>query len=90
MPANVPTIMAQMQAIMPHDTSARLGSLAVPTLVVHGDEDRMIPVENGRMIAERVPGARLEILEGAGHMFWWERPERSAELVRRQALGALH
>jgi 3-oxoadipate enol-lactonase len=87
LPAPVPVIMLQMQAIAQHDTSARLPSLDLPTLVVHGDQDQMLPVANGRLIASLVPGARLEILEGVGHMFWWEQPQRSAELVRAHALA---
>jgi pimeloyl-ACP methyl ester carboxylesterase len=88
LPAPIPVIMLQMQAIAAHDTSARLPSLDLPTLVVHGDADAMLPVGNGRMIAALVPGARLELLEGVGHMFWWERPAHSAELVRAHALAA--
>jgi 3-oxoadipate enol-lactonase len=87
LPAPVPVIMLQMQAIAGHDTSARLPSLAAPTLVIHGDEDLMLPVENGRLIASLVPGSRLEVLEGVGHMFWWEQPQRSAELLRYHALA---
>jgi 3-oxoadipate enol-lactonase len=81
LPAPVPVIMLQMQAIAGHDTSARLPSLDVPTLVLHGDADQMIPVQNGRMIASLIPDARLEVLEGVGHMFWWEQPVRSARSV---------
>jgi 3-oxoadipate enol-lactonase len=81
LPVAVEVIGRQAQAIMGHDTSARLGELAMPVLVVHGDEDRMLPVQNGRAIAEAIPGARLEVLEGVGHMFWWEQPERSAALI---------
>jgi pimeloyl-ACP methyl ester carboxylesterase len=88
LPAPIPVIMLQMQAIAAHDTSARLPSLDLPTLVVHGDADAMLPIGNGRMIAGLVPGARLEILEGVGHMFWWERPAHSAELFRAHALAA--
>ncbi len=77
--------MAQLQAVMGHDTSARLPELRVPTLVVHGTEDQMLPVENGRLIASLIPGARLEILDGVGHLFFWERPARSAELVGEHA-----
>jgi 3-oxoadipate enol-lactonase len=84
-PAPVPVILLQMQAVAGHDTSARLPSLAVPTLVVHGDEDQMLPVANGRQIASLIPGARLEELAGVGHMFWWEQPQRTAELLRAQA-----
>ena len=58
------------------------GEIELPTLVIHGTEDQMIPVSNGHMIAQLIPGARLEILDGVGHMFFLERPERSAELLR--------
>jgi 3-oxoadipate enol-lactonase len=84
----VPVIVAQMQACLAHDTSARLSDLRAPTLVVHGDEDQMLAAENGRLIASLVPGAGLEILDGVGHLFFWERPERSAELVRTHAVAA--
>ena len=81
-------IQLQLQAIAPHDTSARLGEISVPTLVVHGTEDEMLPAANSRVIASRIPGARLEELEGVGHLFWWEQPERSAELIREHARAA--
>jgi pimeloyl-ACP methyl ester carboxylesterase len=85
----VQVVMAQMRACAAHDTSARLGALEMPVLVVHGTEDQLLPVQNGRVIASLVPGARLEILEGIGHLFFWERPELSAELVRaHSALSA--
>jgi pimeloyl-ACP methyl ester carboxylesterase len=86
-PVAVPVIMLQMQAVMGHDTSARLASIEAPTLVVHGTEDRMLPVVNGELIARLVPDARLELLDGVGHMFWWEEPERSAALVRSHVAG---
>jgi 3-oxoadipate enol-lactonase len=78
-------IMQQMQACAAHDTNARLPQIAAPTLVIHGTEDRLLPVQNGRLIASRIPGAQLEIFDGVGHLFFWERPERSAELVRAHA-----
>ena len=85
----VRVVMAQMQACMAHNTNARLASLAMPTLVIHGTADEMLPVDNGRLIHSSIPGSRLEILDGVGHMFWWEQPERSAELVREHALAAV-
>jgi pimeloyl-ACP methyl ester carboxylesterase len=81
----VTVIMQQLQACMAHDTNARLAQIATPTLVIHGTEDRLLPVQNGRLIASRMPGARLEIFDGVGHLFFWEQPERSAELVREHA-----
>jgi 3-oxoadipate enol-lactonase len=83
LPAPVPVIMLQMQAIAQHDTSARLPALTgLPTLVIHGDEDAMLPVQNGKLIASLIPDAELDVLEGVGHMFWWERPSHSAERFR--------
>jgi 3-oxoadipate enol-lactonase len=81
----VPVIMAQMQACLAHDTSARLPQLQMPTLVVHGTADQMIPVANAHVIHTHIPGSRLEILDGVGHLFFWEQPQRSAELVRDHA-----
>src|SRR5262249_48373314 len=84
-PVAIPVIMEQMGAILGHDTCARLPRIAPPTLVVHGTLDRMLPVQNGRLIAGLIPGAGLEILDGIGHLFFWEEPERSAGLVRSHA-----
>lgn len=81
----VAVVLEQMKAISEHDTSARLGSIDTRTLVIHGDEDRMLPVENGRMVASLMSGARYEELAGVGHLFFWERPEQTAELVRSHA-----
>lgn len=86
-PAAKKTIELQAQAIFGHDTSSRLGEISAPTLIVHGTEDGVLPVENGHQIASLMPDARLEILEDVGHMFWWEQPQRSAELVRQHALA---
>jgi len=87
LPAPGPVIMQQMRACGAHDTHARLGGIDLPTLVIHGDLDRLLGHNNGVEIAAAIPGSRLETLEGAGHMFWWERPQRSAELIREHALA---
>ncbi|WP_406181353.1 alpha/beta fold hydrolase [Streptomyces sp. NBC_01006] len=47
--------------------SAPLSSIAVPALVIHGTADPMFPLPHGEALAERIPGARLLVLEGAGH-----------------------
>jgi pimeloyl-ACP methyl ester carboxylesterase len=87
LPAPRETIGFQVQAIAAHDTSARLPGLGVPTLVVHGTVDRVLGYPNGPLVASLIPGARLETLEDVGHMFWWEQPERAAELLREHALA---
>jgi len=88
LPAPRETIGLQVQAIVAHDTNARLPELAIPTLVIHGTVDRVLGYPNGPLIASLVPGARLETYEDVGHMFWWEEPERTAGLVREHALAA--
>ncbi len=82
-----PVIMEQMRAATAHDAAPRLGSLEVPTLVVHGTVDDVIKVEAGTRLASLVPGARLELLEGAGHLFFREQPARVAALITAHALG---
>jgi 3-oxoadipate enol-lactonase len=86
-PAARDIIQLQLQAILGHDTSGRLGDVATPTLIVHGTVDGVLPYANGEQIASLMPGARLETLEDVGHMFWWEQPQRSAELIREHALA---
>ena len=49
-----------------------LPQIAVPTLVLHGDEDRMAPVENARLLADRIPGARVRLTPGGRHGFFDE------------------
>jgi 3-oxoadipate enol-lactonase len=85
LPMELPIMMAQLQAISAHDTTARLHEIQAPTLIVHGSLDQILPVANAHHMAGLMPDARLEIFDGVGHLFWWERPERSAELVREHA-----
>src|SRR5215218_8436315 len=87
-PAAKATIELQAQAIFGHDTSGRLGEIELPTLIIHGTDDGVLPFPNGELIASLMPSARFEVLEDVGHMFWWEQPQRSAELIREHALAA--
>jgi pimeloyl-ACP methyl ester carboxylesterase len=80
-PTSKAAFSAQLSALLSSDRSARVERLAMPTLVVHGELDPLIPVENGIALAKRIPGARLEILEGVGHMPNIEAPARIVELV---------
>jgi 3-oxoadipate enol-lactonase len=82
LPTPVPVIMLQAQAVQSHDTLSRLGEIVVPTLVIHGTVDEMLPYSNAVLIAARIPRAQLVTLEDVGHMFWWEQPERSAQAIR--------
>ena len=55
---------------------------AMPTLIVGGDEDPIIPVSHALAAHEAMPGSRLEILEGVGHFPHVERPRRFVELLQ--------
>ena len=87
-PAAKATIELQAQAIFGHDTSGRLGEISAPTLIIHGTEDGVLPFPNGELIASLMPAARFEVFDDIGHMFWWEQPQRSADLIREHALAA--
>jgi len=62
-------------ALIDLDLTDDLPRVAVPTLVVCGSADVLTPLAESRRIAQRIPGARLEVVEGAGHMIMLERPE---------------
>lgn len=62
-----------------------LPRLQVPTLVVWGDRDRMIPLSHARAAVEKMPDARLVVFEKAGHFPHLDAPERFAELMREFA-----
>jgi pimeloyl-ACP methyl ester carboxylesterase len=64
-----------------HDAMARLGTIRVPTLVVHGTADNVVDVRNAPLLADAIPGARLELFDGGGHLLPWERPEEFTALV---------
>jgi 3-oxoadipate enol-lactonase len=83
----VPVVLRQAQAAFVRDTSARLPELDVPTLVLHGTADQMIVYSNGELIARLVPGARLHTFADVGHLFWWERLDETADLVREHVMS---
>lgn len=62
-------------ALIDLDLTDDLERIALPTLVVCGSADVLTPLAESRRIAQRIPGARLEVVEGAGHMIMLERPD---------------
>jgi 3-oxoadipate enol-lactonase len=71
----------QWEAMQAFDSYDRLPTLRVPTLVIHGTEDQAVSVENARVLAERIPGAELRLIEGAGHLYHSERAEEADAAV---------
>ncbi len=73
-PFNERAYQAQLLAASLHNCYRRLNRIKSPTLVVHGAEDRIIPLANAQMTAEQLPGAQLKILPDAGHLYPTEDP----------------
>lgn len=73
---------AQLAAGSTFDAFGRLGSIAAPTLVLHGSEDRVVDPRNAQLLAREIPDARLELLDGTGHLFFWEQPDRFVALMQ--------
>lgn len=63
------------------DITPELSRITSPTLVAHGTADVVTPIENARVLASLIPGARTRWFEGCGHLFFHERPEESARVV---------
>ena len=72
----------QGEAISGFDTYDRLPHIPCSTLVVHGTEDVVVPPQNGRVLARRIPHARFAEVDGAGHIPMTEQPETVARIVR--------
>lgn len=74
---------AGLECLVTFNRRDELGAIAVPTLLIAGDEDRNAPLKTMMRMAEIIPGARLEVLEKTGHMAPLECPDRFADAVRR-------
>jgi 3-oxoadipate enol-lactonase len=76
--------------IQQHDTTARLGEITTPTLVLAGEEDILIPVSLSRRLHEGVPGSEFATTPG-GHACMWEHPasfnEAFLAFVKRHGRG---
>jgi pimeloyl-ACP methyl ester carboxylesterase len=76
------TSVAQLAAIARHDVRDRLHELAgLPVTVLHGDEDRLVPLEAGRALAQGIPGARFRVIPGSGHMMTTDAEQAAADAV---------
>ena len=64
--------LSQLQAAMSFNAESRLKGIESPTLVSSGDADVIVPVQNSRNLAAKIPGARLHIVEGGSHTFFIE------------------
>ncbi|MFS8204032.1 alpha/beta fold hydrolase [Streptomyces sp. CWNU-52B] len=85
-----------LRGLLETDLAATLRGIVVPTLVLWGDADSILPRADQERIVDTVLDARLVVYEGAGHALCWEEPERlvhdvaafTAEVVRGRSAGA--
>jgi 3-oxoadipate enol-lactonase len=84
--------LAQLQAILAWESFSRLPQITAPTLVIHGRADRLVPPGNGELIAARIPGGQLVLIERASHLFSTDQPEAAEkaifEFLAAQPVGA--
>ena len=78
--------MLQLQACLAHDTYNEIDQIRVPVLVIHGDEDKLVPYENGVTLAEKIPNAEFLTIKGAGHIYVTE----ANDLVNKRVLEFLN
>ncbi len=71
----------QMLTSLPSE-NADAARITQPTLLVWGDEDRLVPLSRGKQLGRAIPGARLEVIPACGHMPFIERPEQFLRAVR--------
>ncbi len=74
------TYTRQFEAIQGWDPWNQLGQIKAPTLIFHGDDDRLLPYANAEILHGKIPGSKVHILKGIGHMFFWEAPEESVRV----------
>ncbi len=70
-----------------YDVTSRISQISQPALVISGAEDRMTPVRNAYFLADSLPNAQLQVVEGAGHMVMLEKPGEVASALARFLAG---
>jgi 3-oxoadipate enol-lactonase len=65
----------QLMGILAWEAYSRLDQIQAPTLVIHGEADRLVPPGNGKLIAARIPNAKLVMIPNAGHIYPTDQPE---------------
>ena len=80
-PQSTEAFCRQTDAMRTFDVLDRLQSVKAPTLVMVGSQDILTPPWSARELAEAIPGAQLQIIEGGAHGFCWEIPEKANKAV---------
>jgi pimeloyl-ACP methyl ester carboxylesterase len=81
---------SQLHAAMNFNSELRLAEITSPTLVLSGDRDVIVPVQNSRNLAAKIPGAKLQIVAGGSHTFFIEQAREFNQLVTEFFTADLH
>lgn len=84
-PENV--YLQQLQSATAFDAESRLSQIMAETLVLSGDSDNVVPLQNSVNLARQIPNARLEIIKNGGHMAFYERSDEFNAIVTRFLLS---
>ena len=77
-----------MAIIASGDRTDELRRIKAPTLAIHGSDDKLLPPAGGRAVADAIPGARLELIDGMGHDLPVQVWDRVADLIAENAARA--
>jgi pimeloyl-ACP methyl ester carboxylesterase len=80
-PTDALAYMHQVAAASAHNSMGRLCNITAPTLVVHGADDAVIPASNGRLLAQAIPGAHLQVWPDAGHLYTTDEPRADKSIA---------
>ncbi|HTB16419.1 MAG TPA: alpha/beta fold hydrolase [Bryobacteraceae bacterium] len=80
--------LGQLQAILAWGCFERLGGLKAPTLIIHGETDRLVPPENAGILGQAISGSRVAMLPHASHLFTTDQPEAAHREVLTFLSGA--
>ncbi len=73
--------MGQLQGIFGWEAYSRIAQITAPTLVIHGETDRLVPAANARLIAEKITGAKLVLIPHASHIFETDQPAAAQQAI---------
>jgi pimeloyl-ACP methyl ester carboxylesterase len=82
-PTRLRGMLGQLSAATMHSTGWRLRRLALPVEIVTGDDDRIVPPENSRVLEQLLPDARLTVVRDAGHAFPLDDPAALPQAISR-------
>ena len=81
MQASLKATLACAQAFSSTDFRPDLKAFTMPTLVIHGETDELVPAENGRVLARAIPSASLAMIPGASHIFFTDQFDASLDAI---------